>query len=539
MNKKVLYGKEARQAILQGVQAIAKAVKVTLGPMGRNVLISESVIHDYATKSLPLHVTKDGYTVTKAFESPDDILKPGVQIVKESAQKSVDQSGDGTTTTVVLLEAIVEAGVEAINNGSNPVELKKGIDAAVKFFVEKLAEKSIPLKGDIERIRQIATISANNDSEIGDVVANAFSKIGSEGIIDLVPGRGTETETKIAEGYKWENGWISPYFINKPEKQICEFQNPLILLYEKRINHHTQIENACAIASSSKRPLLIVCEDLVDEGLGVLAANVIQNRIAACVVKAPAFGEERRIQMEDLAIITGGVFMTDTKGESIKEVKNAHFGRAEKVIVTREETVIIGGDTAQTKYDTLLDELYKRIQEAPNEDERHPLEKRVARLKGGVAVVTVGAHTETEMKERLDRFDDAVRAVKSAVSEGFAPGAGSAFNLIVKSDLTPILLESNLNVSFIRGYQIVIHAVSQVLLQICENAGVEYSTVYKDVFASNLEYAGYNAKTGNVENLVESGIIDPVKVLRCALQNAASSAGTILTCESIIVDHLN
>lgn len=532
MRKKTLYGSEAREKVLAGVKKIAAAVKVTLGPSGRNVLISQSAVIDYGVHNLPIEVSKDGYRVTQRFDLDDPFEKAGILMVKEAAQKSVDQAGDGTTTTVVLVEAIVEKGIELINAGANPMQLKKGIDKAVEYVVEELRKMAVPIKGDIEKIRQIATVSANNDSEIGDWIADAFAKIGDEGVIDLESSKGVSTEIKISDGYKFNKGWVSPMFVNNKEKQICEFIDPLILLYEKKITHHSQVEKALTIAMQDGSPILIICEDADEEGLAFLAMNTIQGRIKCCVVKAPSFGDARRIEMEDMAILTGGTYISDSKGVGIKEVGIPNFGMAKKVIISKDETVIIGGDSDKETLETLLNELRMNLAEAKNEDEKFPIEKRIAKLTGGVAVIQVGAATETEMKEKLDRFDDAVRATKAAIAEGYVPGGGTAFMKIKSGDE-------------------VIDKVLQVpLTQICNNAGVDAieiiqrmrnKTYKKDGLEWDIGYTkniGYNAKTDKIEDLVEAGIIDPVKVLRCALQNAASSAGMILTSECLICDTL-
>jgi len=526
MNKKVLYGKEARAAVLAGVNKIADAVVQTLGPSGRNVLISESVVVDYSTRNLPINVTKDGYRTTQAFQLQDPFQSVGSTMVKEAAQKTVNQAGDGTSTTVFLLRAIVSKGIELIDEGANPMELKRGIDKAVEYVVGELKKMAVPIKGNIDRIRQIATVSANNDPEIGDWIAKAFEKIGDDGIVDLEASTGVSTEIKISDGYKWNNGWISPYFINKPEKQICEFDDPLILLYEKAVTHHSQIESALIAAGRQNRPLLIICEDARDEGLAFLAMNTVQNKIRCCVVKSPAFGNDRRVEMEDIAILTGATYISDTKGVDIKKADNPQFGQAKKVIVTKDETVIIGGVSGEGEVADLLNELRMNLAQAKNEDERAPIEKRIAKITGGVAVIQVGAATETEMKEKLDRFDDSVRAVKAAISEGFVAGAGTAFLRITAPD------------SATKNELVLFDAIHSPLLQICQNAGVDPLGTVSRVFSASGNI-GYNAKTDKIEDLVESGIIDPVKVLRCALQNAASSAGMILTSEVLIVDYLN
>lgn len=520
MNKKTLYGAEARAKLLSGVKKIAAAVKVTLGPMGRNVLISQSMVVDYGVHNLPIHVTKDGYTTTRGFEINDDPFEQaGVLMIKEAAQKSVDQAGDGTTTTVVLAEAIVAKAIELIENGSNPVELKRSIDKGVQEVVDQLKQMAIPIKGNNDRIRQIATISANNDIEMGNLIADAFAKIGEEGIIDLEAGQSVNTEIRIADGYKWDKSWVSPSFINNKEKQTCEFENPVILLYDKRITHHTQIVRALELVMKSGRPLLVVCEDAAEEGLATLAINNLQGRIKICVVKAPEFNEKRREAMEDIALLTGATYVSDIRGIDIKELEWDHFGHASKALVTKDETVIIGGHGDKAAIEDLLNELKMNLTQAKNEDEKAPIERRIAKLKGGVAVIEVGAATETEMKEKLDRYDDAVRAVKAALSEGYIVGAGTAFLRVNTSS------------------EIINSVLSAPLKQICDNSGVESDKIVSEI-KSLQGNMGYNAKTDKVEDLIEAGVIDPVKVLRCALTNAGSSAGMIITTEALICDTL-
>lgn len=518
MLKKTLYGAEARAKLLAGVKKIAAAVKVTLGPAGRNVMISQSAVIDYGVHNLPLHVTKDGYTTARAFQINDEPFEQaGVLLVKEAAQKSVDQAGDGTTTTVVLTEAIVEKGMELVAAGANPMELKRNIDKAVELFVSELRKLSTPVKGDINRIRQIATISANNDPEIGEWIAKAFEEIGDEGVIDLEPSAGVNTEIKLSAGYKWAQTWVSPLFINNKEKQICEFEDALILVYQNRVNHHTQVTRAMELANVAKKPLLIICEDAVDEGLAFMAMNAIQGRSRVCVAKAPAFGENRRIEMEDIAMLTGASYISDIRGVNVTEVELENLGVAKKVLVNKEEAVIIGGYGDEKELENTLNELRMNLTQAKNEDERAPIEKRIAKLTGGVAVIQVGAATETEMKEKLDRFDDSVRAVKAALSEGFVAGAGTTF-LRIKT-----------------GNEIIDFATEKVLTQICLNAGVDADTVL-NIVKSHEGNIGYNVKVDHVEDLVEDGVIDPTKVIRCALQNAASAASMIITSECLIVD---
>ena len=517
MLKKTLYGSEARAKMLAGVKKIVDAIRVTLGPQGRNVVLAQSAIIDYDVRSLPLHITKDGATVARGFDCEDYFEKVGVMAIKECTFKTVDQAGDGTSSTAILAHAIMEKGNELVEKGANPMELKKQIDKAVETVIGQLKALSTPVKGDIERIRQVATISANNDQEVGNWIADAFAKIGDEGVIDLEASKGVRTEIKISDGYKWDQSWTSPLFITNREKQMVEFEDPYILIYHNRITHHTQIMKALELCQQTGNPLLIICEDAVEEGLAFMVLNTLQGRVKVCAVKSPSFGEDRRIEMEDIAMLTGGDYISDVRGINIKEIRKDNFGTAKKVIVTKDETIIIGGGGNKDSIESHVNELRMNLAEAKNEDEKYPIEKRIAKLKGGVAVIQVGAATETEMKEKLDRFDDAVRATKAAISEGYVAGGGTTY-LRIRS-----------------GNEIVDYAMDMILKQICLNAGVDSEHIIKQVKDASGNI-GYNAKTGVVEDLVESGVIDPTKVIRCSLTNAASSAGMILTTEAMICD---
>lgn len=526
MHKRALYGKEARNKLLSGINKGTNAVKVTLGPLGRNVLVARVYEANYATHSLPIEVTKDGYHVTQRFDLEDPFERAGFELLKESAQKSVDQSGDGTTSTCVLMQHIVEEGIKAIDAGANPMELKKEIDAAVARVVSVLKTRAIQVRNDNEKLFQIATISANNDADMGRMVADAFKKIGHEGVVDIEAGKSVHTEIKIAPGYRFDKSWVSPYFMTNGAKQLVEFENPLILLYNRVITHHDQIMRAMQIAPKG-RPVLIICPGAQDEGLAFFVSNVLQKNFSCCVVYAPGIGDAQREEMEDLSILTGATFMADNRGTAIKNMTIDDFGTAKKVIVTREETIIIEGDTDQKELEDLINELRMNKASEKNEDDAAPIEKRIAKLTGGVAVIQVGAATETEMKEKMDRFDDAVRAVKSALTEGYTVGAGTAYLRIGS------------------GSKIIDSAMAMILRQICANIGLTSRHWWefwktKHIFDQVHDATGnmgYNAKTGKVEDLIEAGVIDPVKVLRCALQNSASSATMVLTTECLIVDH--
>jgi len=526
MNKKTLYGADARKKLLSGINKIADAVAVTLGPSGRNVMVARSEEANYTTYSYPIVVTKDGFRVTEFFDLEDHQEKAGVNMVKECARKSVDQSGDGTTTTVVLMREIVEEGMKAIERGANPIELQREISAAVNRVVAVLKARAIQIGEDNDKIFQIATISANNDPEMGRIIADAFKKIGNEGVIDLEAGKSASTEINIASGYRFDRSWASPYFMNKPEKQLVEFEAPFILIYNRVITHHTQVEKALKLAIDAAKPLLIICPGAEGEGLATLVMNTLQKRMKVCIVFAPGIGEAQREEMEDIALYTGATFMADNRGNDIKAIQTKDLGRAKKVIVSKEETVIIGEDMYWERVEPMLKQLRLNRQNGKNEDERAPIEKRIAKLSGAIAVIQVGAATETEMKEKMDRFDDAVRAVKSAIAEGYTVGGGTA------------LLRTR------SGNRIVDTAMDKVLRQICFNVGLRPKKWWelwrpRDVFdtvRTARGNIGYNAKSGRVEDLIEAGVIDPVKVLRCALQNAASSAGMVLTSECLICD---
>ncbi len=531
MRKQTKYGKESRAIILKGVKLIVDAIKVTLGPKGRNVVIAQSAIVDYGMHNLPLHVTKDGWTVSKHFDTDEPFEKVGVMMIKEVCSKTVTQAGDGTTTSAVLAGAILELGMKLVNDGENPMDLKRGIDEAVEEVVEGFKKMAIHVGNDNEKVFEIATISANNDPVIGRIIADAFKQIGNDGVIDLDESKGLNTEISVSDGFKFESGWVSPHFVTNNAKQICEFEEALILLYDKRINHHTQIETALKVSIKENKPLLIICEDAEGEGLAILAMNNIQQRVRVCVVKAPEFGDLRREMMEDIAILTGGTYISDIRGFDVKEVTFEQMGYAKKVTVSKEETVIIGGDGNKESITNLVNDLKMNLTQAKTEDEKYPIEKRIAKLTGGVAVIKVGAATETELTEKLDRYDDAIRATKAAISEGYTSGGGTAF---LGMQPTPSSTETS------KGREIVFQIRDVVIRQICQNAGIDFDKIKDELYAQiqTNKNIGYNAKTNTIEDLIKAGVIEPIKVLRCALQNAASAAGMILTSEAMIVDTL-
>lgn len=528
MGQLIEYGPDARNKIYEGIKKVNNAVKVTLGPMGRRVIISQLYHPHYDNVPKALHVTKDGVTTARSISLIDPFENIGQRLVQEAAQKSVDMSGDGTTTTTVLLEALVRHGLELLKKGSavNPQDLKKGIDEAVLMIIDALKERAVAIgDDDIEKIRQIATVSANNDQEIGDLIAEAFKEIGREGVIDIQQSVTDKTYIKTADGFKIDSGFIAPHFKTNEAKNECELINPVILLYEKNILKLEQIKPSMDIALREGRPLLVICEDCEMQALAILIMNKLKGILPACVVKSPFMGERRTQVMEDVAAFTGGTYMMNTKGTKLENITKAHLGNAEKVIITKDSTVIIGGQKGKL-YEDLVNELKTDLHDHNNktEDEKADAEKRIARLKGGVAVIHVGAPTETEMKEKIDRVDDAVRATKAAIAEGYLPGGGA--ELVKFTEIKSL------------GEMVVLKALKEPLSQICRNAGVDEVEILKSVENAPVGH-GYNAKTGTVENLIEAGIIDPLKVVRCALQNAASVAGNLLIAEAVITDTPN
>lgn len=529
MIKEVLYGKESRDRILAGVQKITKAVGSTMGAAGKCVLIGNAEYGQDGLVNMPTIVSKDGYTVAKHFRLPDAVEQRGSMMVTEAATKTVNEAGDATTCTCVLAGSLIENGMKLIDEGANSQQLKKGMDKALEYVVDELKKMSTPVKGDIERIRQIATVSANNDKVIGDLIADAYSKIGDAGIIDIEASNGTSTEIKISDGFKIDRGWISPLFVTNKAKETCEFDNPLILLYDKKVTHHTQIERAIGISIQENKPLLIICEDSEEEGLAYLAINSYQQRFRACAVKSPEFGNLRREWMEDIALITGGDYVSDLHGLDIKEVELSNLGQAEKVIISATETIIRGGKRDSEKYDEMIADLQMNLVQAKTEDEKYPIEKRIARLKSSVAVIQVGAATETELKEKLDRVDDSVRSTRAAIAEGFVCGGGTAFMRI-----TPPITIFGRDENIMKGADLIFNSLRKPLIQICENAGVNSKEVYLKVSCETGDM-GYDALTGEIVDMVEAGIIDSTKALRCALTNAVSVAGMVLTSECSII----
>lgn len=530
MNKTILFGKEAREKVKKGANIMADVVSVTLGANGRNVLLSENVVVDYGTRALPVKVTKDGISAARSVHITDPVENIGAMLLREASDKTMLMCGDGTTTTIVLARAIVNAGLEMIDAGGNPMDIKRQVDNCVEYIVSKIKDSALPVRGDVETIRKIATVSANNDASIGDLVTQAFEQIGEDGIIDIEESKSVNTEIKITEGFQVKSGYLSPFFITDKAKKVCELINPNILLFEKVINNMKEFMPALQASIETNMPLLIICEDADGEALSSVIMNTIHGKIPpVCIIKCPSFTENKLEIMEDIAACTGGTYLTDSKGIGLARTKKEHLGKAQKVIVTETTCTIIGGEKKQGIYEDLLNDLKMNLAQAKGEDEKVPIERRIARLKGGIAVIYVGGPTETEMKERVDRVDDAVRAAKSANEEGYVPGAGITFLKAIRGINSGFYNENKL------GWDILYKAMEAPFRQICINAGLKYSELLPHV-EDHDGTVGFNAKTGKIENLLEAGIIDPVKVLRCSLQNAASVAGMLLTSECLIVD---
>lgn len=540
MTKTVLFGKEARDKLLAGVTKITDAVRVTMGSSGKCVLIGNASYADGFVVQHPTVVTKDGYNVTRHFSLPDLLENRGALMIKEAAQQTVNEAGDATTCTCVLAEAIVSEGVKMIDAGANSQELKKGIDSAVEKVVSKLKEVSIPVAGDNEKIFNVATVSANNDTGIGRMIADAYLKIGSHGVISIEPSKGLKTEVKISDGVKIDRGWVSNLFVTNHAKQTCEYEDCYILLYDKRVTHYTQLQRVLELCVKNGKPILIICEDVDEQGLGFLAVNVLQGRIKACAIKSPEYGDARREWMEDLEKLTGATYISDVRGVGVQDVEVEHLGIAKKVIVSRNETVIIGGNIQEDMLEEFVNDLKMNLTQCKTEDERYPVERRIARLTGGVAVIQVGAATEPELTEKLDRFDDAVRATKAAISEGYVAGGGISF-LRIRENFMNERMKNYPPLDFpyeklpdsYKGELLLFEVLSKPFKQMVENVGWDSAKMFTEVSLLHGNM-GINMKSGDVVDLIDAGIIDSTKALRCALQNAASIAGMLLTTECLI-----
>ena len=523
MAKEIVFNNDAREQLRKGVDALANAVKVTLGPKGRNVVIDK--------KFGAPQVTKDGVTVAKEIELENGIENMGAQMVKEVASKTNDQAGDGTTTATVLAQAIVNTGLKNVTAGANPMDLKRGIDKAVAAIVADIKAQSQEVGGDINKIKQVATISANNDTQIGDIIAEAMEKVTKDGVITIEEAKGIETSVKVVEGMQFDRGYISPYFVTDTEKMEAVYDNPYILIYDKKISTMKDLLPVLEKVVQTGRPLLIIAEDVESEALATLVVNRLRGSLKIVAVKAPGFGDRRKEMLEDIAILTGGTVISEDKGYKLEDADIMMLGQAEKVNIDKDNTTIVSGKGDAEMIKARVNQIKAQIEKTTSDYDREKLQERLAKLAGGVAVIYVGAASEVEMKEKKDRFDDALHATRAAVEEGIIPGGGTAYIRAIEK-LGAIKAE---NEDEKLGIEIIRRAVEEPLRQIVENAGLEGSVVVNEVKNGKGDY-GYNARTEKYENLFQSGVIDPAKVTRVALENAASIAGMLLTTECVLCD---
>jgi chaperonin GroEL len=523
MAKEIKFNIEARNLLKEGVDALADAVKVTLGPKGRNVVIDKK----YGAPQ----ITKDGVTVAKDIELEDRFQNMGAQMVKEVASKTADQAGDGTTTATVLAQSIINVGLKNVTAGANPMDLKRGIDQAVGIVVDSLKKQSQSVGDDITKIEQVATISANNDSAIGKLIAEAMSKVKKEGVITVEEAKGTDTEVKVVEGMQFDRGYISAYFMTDGEKMEAVLDNPLILITDKKISAMKDLMPVLEPVAQSGRALLIIAEDVDGEALSTLVVNRLRGTIKIAAVKAPGFGDRRKEMLEDIAVLTGGMVISEEKGLKLEGAKMEMLGKAEKVTIDKENTTIVNGGGNKQQIENRVAQIRKQIETTTSDYDREKLQERLAKLAGGVAVLYVGAATEVEMKEKKDRVDDALSATRAAVEEGFVPGGGVAYIRAI----TALDQAKGDNEDETTGILIVKRAIEEPLRQIVENAGMEGSVVVQKVKDGQADF-GYNARSDKYEELFKAGVIDPTKVTRIALENAASIAGMFLTTECVLAD---
>ena len=522
-SKQISYSTESRDKLKAGVDALANAVKVTLGPKGRNVIIEK--------KFGAPHITKDGVTVAKEVELEDPFENMGAQLVKDVASKTNDVAGDGTTTATVLAQAIIAPGLKSITAGANPMDLKRGIDKAVQAVVAELKKISEKVGKDFSKIKQVGTISANNDEEIGKFIADAMEKVGTEGVITVEEAKGTETYVDVVEGMQFDRGYISPYFVTNAESMEVEMEKPFILIYDKKVSSMKDLLPILEKVVQTGRGLVIIAEDVESEALATLVVNRLRGSLKIAAVKAPGFGDRRKAMLQDIAILTAGQVVSDELGYKLEDTQLDQLGVAEKVVIDKDNTTIINGVGKKTDIQARVNQIKAQIETTTSDYDREKLQERLAKLSGGVAVLYVGAPSEVEMKEKKDRVDDALHATRAAVEEGIVPGGGVA--LIRASSALDKLTGANEDEQ--TGIEIIKTAIEAPLRQISENAGVEGSIVVFNVKNGKKDY-GYNAKTEVYENLFKAGVIDPTKVTRVALENAASIASMILTTECAIVE---
>lgn len=523
MAKEIKFNIDARNELKKGVDALADAVKVTLGPKGRNVIIDK--------KFGAPHITKDGVTVAREVELEDAFQNMGAQLVKEVASKTGDDAGDGTTTATVLAQAIITEGLKNVAAGANPMDVKRGIDKAVAAVVAKIKSISQEVDDDLNKIENVARVSANNDDEIGRLIAEAMEKVKKEGVITVDEAKGTDTTVDIVEGMQFDRGYISPYFVTNTEKMACEMESPFILLYDKKISNLKDMLPVLEATAQSGRPLLIIAEDVDQEALATLVVNRLRGSLKVCAVKAPGFGDRRKEMLEDIAVLTGGIVISEEKGMKLDGATIDMLGQADKVTVGKENTTIVDGRGEKDSIASRVAQIKVQIENTKSDYDREKLQERLAKLAGGVAVLHIGAPSEVEMKEKKDRVDDALSATRAAIAEGIVPGGGVAYIRCI--DVLNNLKGSNTDET--TGIAIVRRAIEEPLRQIVANAGLEGAVIVQRVKEGKDDF-GYNARTDKYENLYETGVIDPAKVARVALENAASIAGMFLTTECVIAD---
>lgn len=523
MAKEILFDQEARDLLKKGVDQLANAVKVTLGPKGRNVILGKS----YGAP----HITKDGVSVAKEIELEGAFENMGAQLVREVASKTNDDAGDGTTTATVLAQSIINVGLKNVTAGANPMELKRGIDKAVATVVKNIAAQSEAVGDDLKKIEHVAKISANGDEEIGRLIAEAMGKVKKEGVITVEEAKGTDTEVKVVDGMQFDRGYISPYFVTNTEKMECQMENPYILLYDKKISVIKDILPLLEKSLQTGRPLLIIAEDIDSEALATLVVNRLRGGLKICAVKAPGFGDRRKAMLQDIAILTGATVISEETGFSLEAATIEMLGQAEKVTVDKDNTTIVNGMGEKGELEARVAQIRAQIENTKSDYDREKLQERLAKLAGGVAVLYVGAASEVEMKEKKDRVEDALSATRAAIEEGTVPGGGTAYIRAIDA-LESLKGETDDETT---GIEIVKRAIEEPLRQIVANAGKEGAVVVQKVRDGKADF-GYNARLDKYENLVASGVIDPAKVSRVALENAASIAGMFLTTECVVAE---
>ena len=523
MPKDITFNADAREKLKAGIDALANAVRVTLGPKGRNVVLQKS----FGSPA----ITKDGVTVAKEIELEDPIENMGAQLVKDVASKTADAAGDGTTTATVLAQSMVTAGLKSVAAGANPMDLKRGIDKAVKVVIENLSNQTEVIGDDFEKIKQVASISANNDETIGTLIADAMKRVSKDGVITVEEAKGTDTYVDEVMGMQFDRGYLSPYFVTDTEDMITEYEDPLILIYDKKISTMQDILPVLEKVVNAGRPLLIIAEDIESQALGVLVVNKLRGQLRVVGVKAPGFGDRRKAMLEDIAILTGGTVISEEKGYKLENTELEHLGTAEKISIDKDNTTIVNGRGEEEMITARINQIKQQIETTTSDYDREKLQERLAKLSGGVAVLYVGAATEVEMKEKKDRVDDALNATRAAIEEGIVSGGGVALVRAIASldDTKGVNEDEEMGVNIVRK------ALESPLRMIANNAGVEGSVILQEVMKSEGSH-GYNARTGEFEDLKKAGVIDPTKVTRIALENASSIAGMVLTTECVVSD---